>query len=44
MKRRRFCVEIMAFSGAMAATSMQRSVWVRRLSQERWDRDVNSFS
>lgn len=34
----------MAFCRAMAATSLQRRVWVQSGSQEWWDRDVNGFS
>ncbi|XP_038157305.1 protein ANTAGONIST OF LIKE HETEROCHROMATIN PROTEIN 1-like [Cyprinodon tularosa] len=43
-KRKRARFLAMAFCGAVIATSVQRSVWVRSRSQEWWDSDVSGFS
>lgn len=44
MKRRRAKSLIMAFRGAMAATSVQRCVWMWSRRQVWWDCDVNGFN
>lgn len=35
---------LIAFYGAMAAASIQSSVWMHSQGQELWDRDVNGFT
>lgn len=41
MKRKGMYIAIMALWGAMAATMMQRVVWMRSGSQKRWDCNVS---
>ncbi|XP_049424858.1 uncharacterized protein LOC125884104 [Epinephelus fuscoguttatus] len=43
-RRKKINVLMMALCGAMAATSVQRSMWMRCRSQEWWDRDVTGFT
>lgn len=44
LRRKRAKFLAMAFIGAVAATSVQRNVWVKSRSQEWWDSDVSCFT
>ena len=43
-RRKKIHILLMALCGAIAATSVQRSIWMRRRSQEWWDWDVAGYT
>ena len=43
-RRKKIQMLMMALCGAITATSAQRSIWMRRQSQEWWDRDVAGYT
>lgn len=44
MKERRMHIAVTALCRATAAMSVQKSVWIKSQSQERWDCDVTGFN
>ena len=43
-RRKKIQMLMMALCGAITATSTQRSIWMRRRSQEWWDQDVAGYT